>query len=131
MLLLAVAGCQSEPAAPSVAAQDSLNSVVNMNPAPGTVLHPGDTVTFSGTANYTLATADLGTMQMAIQDQSNRPLNSDIQVSVAHRGSADVTITETVTIPSDGVTSVAVFFVMVPAGATVTKAGVVLSYPVR
>jgi len=130
-LLVAAAGCQSPPAAPSVAAQDSLNSVVNMNPAPGTELHPGQAVTFSGTTGFTLATADVGTMYMAITDQSGRSLTSSIQEVVVHRGTADVTVSQTVSIPTDGATSVRVVFVMLPAGATVTKAGVQLSYPVR
>ena len=131
VLLLVAAGCQKPPAAPSVAPQDSLNSIVNLVPQPGTELHPGQTVTFAGTAGFTLATADIGTMYLAVQDQTRRSLTSDIQRVVVHRGSADVTIAETVTIPSEGVTGVSVFFVMVPADATVTRAGAQFSYPVR
>src|SRR5690349_6212794 len=104
VLLLSAVACQRDPAAPSVAAQDSINSVVNMVPAPGTALHPGDTVTFSGTTGYTLATAESGAMFMAIQDQSNRPLTTDARTVVVARGTADVTLSETVTIPAEGVT---------------------------
>src|SRR5881394_1314423 len=103
------------PAAPYVAPQDSLNSVVDMNPQPGTELHPGQTVTFSGTVGFVLATADVGTLYMAVQDQTRHPLTSDIKTLVVHNGSADATISQTVTIPADGVTSVTVFFVMLPA----------------
>ena len=131
IVLIAVSGCQSPPAAPSVAPQDSLNSIVNLVPQPGTELHPGQTVTFSGTAAYTLATADVGAMYLAVQDQSNHSLTTDTQSVVAHRGTADVTISQTVTIPTEGVTGVHVFFVMVPAGATITKAGAQFAYPVR
>jgi beta-lactam-binding protein with PASTA domain len=131
VMLIAAAGCQSPPAAPYVAAQDSLNSVVDMNPQPGTELHPGQAVTFSGTVGFVLATADVGTMNLAVQDQTRHSLTSNIQAVVVHRGSADVTISQTVTIPADGVTGVSVFFVMLPAGATVTRAGAQLSYPVR
>ena len=68
---------------------------------------------------------------MAVQDQTRHPLTSDIKTLVVHNGSADATISQSVTIPADGVTSVTVFFVMLPAGATVTRAGAQLSYPVR
>jgi hypothetical protein len=133
---LAVSGCGgASPAAPapSTPATDSLSSVTNMVPAPGTPLQAGQTVTFSGTPGYVLASADFGTVVMVIEDQNDRvlPMSSTLSMTVVGRGSGDVTISQTVTLPADGITSVQVFFVLAPAGATSTKASVRLEYPVR
>src|SRR5262245_31850395 len=110
-----------------------MNSITNMNPAPGTALQPGQTVTFAGTAGYTLATADLGAVVMVIQDQANRPMpiSGVLQTVVVQRGTGEVTLTQTVTVPNDGVTSVRVFFALAAAGTTTTNAVLTVSYPVR
>ena len=134
MIGLTAGGCGGTPAAPTPAATpaDAINGVTNMVPAPGTTLQAGQTVTFSGTPAYALYSADLGTVQMMVEDQNDRPLPTDgSHVVVAHRGTADATITETVTLPTDGVTSVHLYFLLVPAGAASTKAVVRLTYPVR
>src|SRR4051812_9293172 len=95
-LSIAVAGCGSSPAAPTpptpAPASDAVSSVTNMNPAPGTALQLGQTVTFAGTPAYTLMSADVGAMRMVIQDQANRVLQSNgTQVIVAvTRGTGDV-----------------------------------------
>ena len=133
-LVLAGTGCGGPPVAPTatVPAVDAVNGVTNMVPAPGTTLTAGGTVTFSGTPAYTLASADLGTVQMVIQDQDDRPLPvPGSQAVLAHRGTGDVTITQTVTLPADGITSVHLYFFLVPAGAASTNASVRLTYPVR
>jgi hypothetical protein len=136
-LSLAVASCGSSPAAPTpptpVPVSDAVSSVVNMNPAPGTALQLGQTVTFAGTPAYILVSADVGGMRMVIQDQANRVLQTDGTqvIAVAHRGSGDVTLSQTITLPSEGITSVRVFFVLVPAGASSSNAVLSLSYPVH
>jgi hypothetical protein len=131
VLALAAAGCGgTPPMAPTPV--DAINGVTNMVPAPGTPLQAGQPVTFSGTPGYALYTADLGAVQMVVEDQNDRQLSTDsIQVVVAHRGTGDATLTQTVTLPADGVTSVHLYFFLVPAGATSTKAVVRLTYPVR
>ena len=136
LICLAAAGCggsSAAPTTPATTAVDAVSSVINVFPAPGTPLQPGQTVTLSGTPGYTLASADLGTMVMVIQDQNDRSLEvSGVQPTVVvRRGTADTTISETITLPASGVTAVNVFFVLAPAGATTTKASVRLSYPVR
>jgi hypothetical protein len=72
-------------------------------------------------------------MIMVIQDQTDRalPASTTQPIVVVHRGSADVTLSETITIPASGVTSVRVFFVLAPAGAATTYASAQVSYPVR
>jgi len=137
-LLVLFAGCSggssSMTTAPtSTVLTDAVTSITNMNPTPGTALQTGQTVTFSGTAGYTLASADVGSVRMIVQDQSSRPLPSnDAQPTVvASRGTADATLTQTVTVPDSGVTSVRVFFALVPSGATSTNAVQTVSYPVH
>ena len=131
---VAVARCGGTPAAPTatVTPPDAINGVTNMVPAPNTALQAGQTVTFSGTPGYALYSADLGMVQMMVEDQNDRPLpGSGSQVVVAHRGTGDATLTQTVTLPADGITSVHLYFFLVPAGATSTNAVVRLTYPVR
>jgi hypothetical protein len=135
MACVCLGACGGPSTAPSspTQAKDSVTSVINMVPAAGTALQAGQTVTFSGTPGYTLASADVGSMIMVIQDQTDRalPASTTQPIVVVHRGSADVTLSETITIPASGVTSVRVFFVLAPAGAATTYASAQVSYPVR
>src|SRR4051812_32301808 len=121
-LWLALAGCSATPAAPtpSVTATDAVGSVTNMNPATGTILQAGQTVTFSGTPGYTLASADFGAMRMIVQDQNDQPLQvTGVQPNIlVQRGSGDVTLSETIAVPAAGVTSVRVFFALAAGNAT-------------
>jgi hypothetical protein len=90
-------------------------------------------VAFGGTAGYSLATADSGTVFMVIQDQANHILQevgSQPRVAVG-KGTGDVTLSQTITLPTSGVSSIVVFFALLPAGATATTAAVSVSYPVR
>jgi hypothetical protein len=135
VVCLAVAGCGSSPAAPTslTPARDSVSSVVNMSPSPGTALQLGQTVTFTGTPGYSLATADSGTVVMIIQDQANRILQAPgTQPSAAvGKGSGQVTLSQTISLPGEGVTSVRVFFALVTPAATSTNAAVAMTYPVH
>jgi len=130
-------GCgSSSPAAPTPSTPtvtDAMRGVTNLAPTSGTVLQPGQTVTFGGTAGYSLATADSGTVFMVVQDQANRILQdvtTQPRVAVV-KGSGEATFSQTLTVPSSGVTSVVVFFALLPAGATGTNATASVSYPVR
>jgi hypothetical protein len=135
VLWLTVAGCGSSPAAPTstTPTPDSLGSVTNMNPAAGTRLKLGQTVTFSGTPRYALSTADFGIVLMVVQDQNDRPLqiSGGQPTVVVARGNGDVTLSQTVTLPGAGVTSVRVFFALAAGGATTTNAALSISYPVN
>src|SRR5215218_7490387 len=53
---------------------NSVSSITGLSPALGTVLAPGQVVTITGTAGYTLTSAETGTVFMVIQDQANRNL---------------------------------------------------------
>lgn len=133
---IAVAACGGTPAAPTtpaVPATDAVTSITNMNPASGTVLQAGQSVTFSGTPGYTLASADFGLMYMVVQDQNDQPLQvSGVQPNiVVHRGDGDVTLTETIAVPATGVTSVRVYFALAAGAATTTNAAARATYLVR
>jgi hypothetical protein len=136
--LIAGACGGSTPAAPTPTpststANDSLRGVTNLAPATGTVLQPGQTVAFGGTAGYSLATADSGTVFMVIQDQANHILQeagSQPRAAVV-KGSGDVALSQTITLPTSGVTSIVVFFALLPAGATTTSATASVTYSVR
>jgi hypothetical protein len=136
MILIAACGggASSMMSAPtSTTLTDTVSGITNMNPTPGTALQAGHTVTFSGTAAYILASADFGSVRMIVQDQNDRqlPSNDALQIVVAVRGSADATLTQTVTVPDVGVTSVRVVFMLAPAGASSTTAMLNVSYPVH
>jgi hypothetical protein len=132
------AGCGgSSPAAPTpttpVTVTDSIRGITNLLPATGTILQPGQTVTFSGTPAYSLATADSGTVHLIIQDQANRilqPIGTQPNTPVV-KGNGEVTLSQTLTVPTEGVTSVVVFFALLPAGASLTNASTSVFYPVR
>jgi hypothetical protein len=108
-------------------------SIVTITPAGGTLLAPGQAVTFSATLGYTLATADSGQIVIVIQDQSDTGLQmvGQPQPSVTvQRGTTTVTLSDSVNIPSVGVSQVRVFFPLIPVGTTRTETLVRVVYPV-
>ncbi len=120
------------PAPTPSPAADAL-SIVTITPAVGTLLAPGQAVTFSATLGYTLATADSGQIVIVIQDQSDNGLQMvrQPQPSVTvQRGTTTVTLSDSVKIPSVGVSQVRVFFPLIRAGATRTETLVRVVYPV-
>jgi hypothetical protein len=130
ILSLSAVGCSSSPMAPAPM-PDSVNSVTDMVPALGTKLLHGQTVTFTGTAGYSLLSADSGQVLLAIQDQTNKVLTTTQPSATVAKGSGPVTLSQKITLPDTGVTSVQVFFLLVPAGATSTHAAVPLTYQVQ
>ena len=122
----------SPPAPTPTPAADAV-SIVAITPAEGTLLAPGQAVAFAVTLGYTLATADSGQIVMVIQDQSDTGLQKvgQPQPSVTvRRGTTTVTLSDSVNIPSVGVSQVRVFFPLIPAGATRTETLVRVVYPV-
>jgi hypothetical protein len=70
---------------------------------------------------------------MVIQDQANHILQeagSQPRAAVV-KGSGDVALSQTITLPTSGVTSIVVFFALLPAGATTTSATASVTYSVR
>ena len=107
-------------------------SLVSITPPANTVLGRGKEVTFTATIDYTLATALSGQIVMVIQDQAGRNLAGLPQASVdISRGSGRVTISDSIIVPEEGVTTVAVFLPLIPGQATQTEVVVSVSYPVE
>jgi hypothetical protein len=102
-------------------------------PLAGTPLQASETVTFTATLAYTLATADSGQIVIVIQDQNDRKLQQlgrAQPAAVVSKGTGTLTLADTIMIPASGVSSVRVIFPLVPAGATRTEVLVSVSYPV-
>ena len=129
---LAAAGCGSTPMPTAPAAvTDSVIGVTGVSPALGTPLLSGQVVTFTGTASYALNTAGTGVLYMIIQDQANKSLQDTQPSAQVVKGPGDVMLSQTITLPQAGVTSVRVFFALLPAGATATNASVAVTYSVK
>ena len=134
VLLALTAGCgsTSTPTMPApVVAPDSVSSITGLSPALGTTLAPGQAVTFTGTAGYTLNSAGTGVLVMVIQDQANQILQATQPNAQVAKGSGQATLSQTITLPATGVTSVRLFFALLPTGATSTVSNVAVSYSVR
>lgn len=133
LLLFSLVSIACGSSLPTPAPTDSLRGVNNLAPAAGTTLQAGQTVTFSGTVGYSLASTESGTLVMVIQDQASRLLQEPgTQPSVAvGKGSGDVTLSQTLTLPATGITSIVVMFGLVPMGTDRTSIVTTMSYPVR
>ncbi len=108
-------------------------SLVSITPPANTVLGRGKEVTFTATIDYTLATAASGQIVMVIQDLANRNLKPGVpQASVRiSRGSGRLTISDSIIVPEEGVTTVVVDLPLFPGQATQTEVVVGVSYPVE
>jgi uncharacterized lipoprotein YbaY len=110
---------------------DSVSSLVDVSPVLGTKLVHGQTVTFTATAGYSLNSADSGKVVLAIQDQANTLLNATQPTAAVTKGSGQVTLSQSITLPDTGVTSVRLFFFLAPAGSTSTRAVAPITYQVQ
>lgn len=130
VVLAAVGGCGKSysPTTPVVLDAITISSIV---PANGSTLHPGSVVHFTATVSYTLASAATGTVSLVYQDQNGKILNPSTQVSQnVTSGTAMATLSDTFTIPATGVTTLFVFFPLLPTGASGTNVAVTATYPV-
>jgi hypothetical protein len=132
MMLLAL-GCSDSDSSPTEP-EPTINSVIieTITPARDTTLSAGSRVTFRARVSYTLATASSGRISMVIEDQASRNISPtspqpSIQVS---RGGGVVELTDTVTIPANGVTRVDLFVPLLPAGSSSTSIVQVVRYTV-
>jgi hypothetical protein len=110
---------------------DVVNSVIDLTPPLGTKLLHSQNVTFTGTAGYSLQSAASGQVLLLIQEQTGKALGATQPSATVAKGSGQVTLSQSVTLPDAGVTSVLVIFILVPAGATSTHAGAPLTYQVQ
>jgi len=129
VLMLGLAGCNGR--SPSeVSGQDSV-SISSISPAAGTRLAPGSSVTFNARIDYELSSSATGTITVVIEDQSNAILTTHPQVRTSvSRGRGSVNLSDQITVPASGVTTVRVFFPLNMAGVSSTNVVVSASYPV-
>jgi hypothetical protein len=136
LLAIATTGCGSTPApttpAPTVLT-DAVYGVTDLSPAVGTTLAAGRQVTFTGTVGYSLNTAGTGALFMVLQDQSNQRLQppGTQPTTAVIAGSGQATLSQTITLPSTGITSVRLFFSLLPSGATSTNSNVAITFAVK
>ncbi len=125
---LAACGKSSSPTANS--GFDAI-TIASISPANGTQLHPGMTVAFTATVSYSLVSAASATISQIYEDQNGFILNPTSQVVHSiNAGAGTVSFTDTFTVPATGVTTLLVFFPLLPAGATGTNTAVTATYPV-
>jgi len=108
-------------------------SLGSLAPAAGTPLQATQTVMFTATLNYTLASAESGQIVIVIQDQSSRslqPRGRPQPAAVVTKGTGTATLADSIVVPASGVSSVRVFFPLIPSGASRTDVVVSVSYPV-
>jgi hypothetical protein len=138
MLFLAACGSGSPtaptatPAPTPVPAMDAV-SVGSLAPAAGTPLQASQTVMFTATLNYTLGSAESGQVVIVIQDQSGRSLQPPGRpqpAAVIAKGTGTATLADSIVVPASGVSSVRVFFPLIPSGASRTDVVVSVNYPV-
>ena len=129
-MLLSCSGGDS-PTDPSPPADSVV--IESISPPQSDPLSAGSQVTFRARVRYGLASADSGRIHIVIQDQLNRsisPTTPQPRVQII-RGTGTVELSDTVTVPASGVTSVQVFFPLVPAGSTNTSVVDTVTYTVR
>ena len=115
LLMLLLPACGGSPAAPTATPAPTPTpvtdavSVGSIVPSAGTPLQASETVTFTATLVYTLATADSGQIVIVIQDQNDRilqQLGRAQPAAVVIKGAGTVTLADTIMIPASGVSSV-------------------------
>jgi hypothetical protein len=129
--LVLVAGCSSSPTAPT---SDSI-TLTSIVPAAGTMLSAGERVTFTAVVNCTLATSEGGLAGMVIQDQGSRAIRDEADAqaqTVLRKGTATITLSQTVTIPPNlNGSTLSVSVPMFVNESSTTAAVVTRNYPIR
>lgn len=129
--LFLIAGCGSTTPTGPTTDFISLDSIV---PAAGTTLTAGERVTFTAVVTCTIVNSSGGRTAMVIQDQRSVTLLDAGQiepVATLSRGTATVTLSQTITIPTNGSTTVRVFLPIFVDESNSTRALVTRDYPVR
>jgi len=90
-------------------------SVVSLQPANGSALVPGSTVTFNARLDYELQSESSGAILLVVEDQNSALLTVGPQARAAiTQGRGSATLSDQVKVPATGVSQVRVFFAMVP-----------------
>ncbi|HEV7515962.1 MAG TPA: hypothetical protein VGR07_06655 [Thermoanaerobaculia bacterium] len=129
VLMISLAGCNGR--SPSESAGADSVSISSISPAAGTRLAPGSTVTFTARIDYELSSTLTGAITLVIEDQLNQVLTTHPQVRTSvTRGRGSVSLSDQITVPASGVTTVRVFFPLSMEGVSSTSVVASVSYPV-
>ena len=130
VMLLSCSGGDS-PTEPSPLADSVV--IESISPPQRDPLSAGSQVTFQARVRYGLASADSGRILMVIQDQFSRNISPTVPQPSAPilRGTGTAELSDTITVPASGVTSVHVFLPLLPAGSTSTSVVQSVTYSVR
>ena len=128
--LVLIAGCgSSTPTGPDTDFI-TLESIV---PAAGTTLTAGTRVVFTAVVTCTLVNSSSGFTAMVIQDQANRALRVEEELTAEAaliKGTTTITLRQTINVPPTGST-VTVFLPIFVSESTATSAAVRRTYEVR
>ena len=128
--LFLLTGCSSDTPTGPTSDFITLESIV---PAAGTTLTPGERVTFTAVVTATIVSAESGFTAFVLQDQRNLSLleiGERAPEATLRKGTATVTLSQTITIPATATTVNAIFPIFID-GSNSTRAVAVRTYPVR
>ena len=129
VLTTCLAGCNGRSPSETTG-QDSI-SISSISPAAGTQLAPGSTATLNARIDYELSSTLNGTVTIVIEDQLNTILTTHPQVRMSvTRGRGSLSLSDQITVPATGVTTVRVFFPLSMQGSSSTNIVTSVSYPV-
>ena len=102
-----------------------------IDPAPGTPLVRGATVTFKVTLSYELEIAPHGVIILVFQDEKNRGVSGDRPQTMSEvtEGKGSVTLIDTVVVPAKA-KELRLFIPLMPDGIATTTGEVTLRYPI-
>jgi hypothetical protein len=123
-------GCRNTGSPSAPGGPDEI-SIASITPPDGTTLAAGSSVTFSAFLVYLLNSSGAATITLVAEDQDNRVLNANNQVTtVVSQGNGSVVLSGRVAIPAAGVSLVRVTFPMAPTTAFSIPPMAAASYPV-
>jgi hypothetical protein len=106
--------------------------LVSVEPAAGTPLIVGAPVEIKVTAAYEMSVATEGRVILVLQDEKNRKVGPDNQISTAVSGaSGTVTLTVKVDAVPKKSKELRVFVPLVPAGLSETEGEILIRWPVK
>jgi hypothetical protein len=106
-------------------------SIVSITPSPELPLAPGTEVTFTAEVSYTLASADLGAILLLVGDEDDSLQTGEQVGATISRGRGTVTLTDRVTIPANGGTTVTVLLPMARADPIALLGRAIVTYRVQ
>jgi len=131
ILAAALAGCGGSKTPTQTVTVSDVVVIFSIAPPAGTVLTHGTAVTLTGTISYQLNSAASANMVMVVQDQNGHSLTAAQPMMTVANGKGQVVLTDTVNIPSSGVSQVQVLFDLVSQGPMGQDTAASITYAVN